>query len=368
MKSIILYPNRGPEGHGPVCLNDANRTKPGVWPLIIFYALMTSLGAIASAQTRIDLRTQAKSVDFSAAGFTKPSKIGTTIPGACSIGETFLKTDATAGQNFYVCTASNVWTLQGAPIPSVVGFANMVLATDGTTLIWKALGGDASGAPGALTVSRIQGRNVAGTAPSNGQVLTWNQNSSQWEPQVPPAGDAGTNGGGSYAVSFTAQTTVTVPGLVHQLGSANLLVGCYDTTTSPYLRVQPNTVSVNGSNYDVVVTFSLAQTGRCVLEAGGSGGGASMASQLGDTATAILSFGAIPTGSCSASQAFTLTGAAPGDSVAPGWPSTIEPGLLGNMWVSAPNTLSVRMCNFSGATLIPASASYRGTVLKSFLP
>jgi hypothetical protein len=286
--------------------------------------------------------------------------MGTIMPGACSVGETFLKTDAIAGQNFYVCTATNVWTLQGTSIPSVAGFANMVLATDGTMLIWKALGGDASGAPGALTVSRIQGRNVAGTAPSNGQVLTWNQNSSQWEPQVP-------SGGGSYAVSFAAQTMITVPGVVHQLGSANLLVGCYDTTTSPYLRVQPNTVSVNGSNYDVVVTFSVAQTGRCVLEAGGSGGGASMASQLGETATATLSFGAIAAGSCSASQAFTLTGAAPGDSVAPGWPSTIEPGLLGNMWVSAPDTLSARMCNFSGALLIPASASYRGTVLKGFL-
>jgi hypothetical protein len=52
--------------------------------------------------------------------------------------------------------------------------------------------------------------------------------------------------------------------------------------------------------------------------------------------------------------------------VAPAWPGGIESGLLGNMWVVAPNTIAVRMCNFSGSTLSPSSASYRGTVVKSF--
>jgi hypothetical protein len=84
------------------------------------------------------------------------------------------------------------------------------------------------------------------------------------------------------------------------------------------------------------------------------------------TAAATLSFGAISTGSCASSQTFTLTGAAVGDSVAPGWPGGIESGLQGNMWVIAPNTVAVRMCNLSGATLSPASATYRGTVVKSF--
>jgi hypothetical protein len=61
---------------------------------------MLALGATlisgANAQTRIDLRTQTKSVDFSSAGSTKPSKTGTTMPGSCSTGETFIKTDAAA--------------------------------------------------------------------------------------------------------------------------------------------------------------------------------------------------------------------------------------------------------------------------------
>jgi hypothetical protein len=84
------------------------------------------------------------------------------------------------------------------------------------------------------------------------------------------------------------------------------------------------------------------------------------------TSAATLSFGALSTGSCAADQTFTLTGAAVGDSVAPGWPSGSEAGLIGTMRVVAPNTIAVRICNFSGSTLSPASATYRGTVVKSF--
>jgi uncharacterized protein YdbL (DUF1318 family) len=377
-----------------------------------------------------------------------------------------------------------------------------------------ALAGDLTGSLAYATVAGLQSRTVSGAAPTNGQVLTWNGGGSRWEPQT-PSGGGGTNstGTGNYSANFTALSTVTVPGSTHQLGTANLLVGCYDTSTSPNVRVQPNSVSVNPTSFDVVITFSTAQTGRCVIAAGGSGSGglgASMGSQLGDlnitwtsnsvltvgancsssvpcnvrlgsnvyrfinsstitlttgtgvaylyidpngtltvghnlsltctapcsavsgiaafpanslplfswsasggswdttggvdkravlstkilsagsgiailengsstsvsvdpavvprflTAAATLSFGAISTGSCASSQTFTLTGAAVGDSVAPGWPGGIESGLQGNMWVIAPNTVAVRMCNLSGATLSPASATYRGTVVKSF--
>jgi hypothetical protein len=69
--------------------------------------------AQAVAQTRIDLRTQTKSVDFSGASSTKPSQTGTTLPATCAVGQTFLNTSAQPGQNLYVCTAPNTWTAQG---------------------------------------------------------------------------------------------------------------------------------------------------------------------------------------------------------------------------------------------------------------
>jgi hypothetical protein len=66
--------------------------------------------------TKVDLRRQTRNVDFSGADYTKPSKTGTGLPSTCSLGETYFRTDATAGQNFYGCTAPNVWSLMsGSP-------------------------------------------------------------------------------------------------------------------------------------------------------------------------------------------------------------------------------------------------------------
>ncbi|MGC8807882.1 MAG: hypothetical protein ACP5QB_10140 [Thiomonas sp.] len=49
-------------------------------------------------------------VDFTSAQSTAPMKSGTTLPGTCSVGQAFFKTDATAGQNIYLCTSANTWT------------------------------------------------------------------------------------------------------------------------------------------------------------------------------------------------------------------------------------------------------------------
>ncbi len=71
------------------------------------------------AQTLVDLRTQSKSVDFTAASTTKPMKTGPILPAACGLGEAFFDTNAPAGSNFYLCTSQNSWTLQtGTPGPA----------------------------------------------------------------------------------------------------------------------------------------------------------------------------------------------------------------------------------------------------------
>jgi len=49
-------------------------------------------------------------VDFTNSTSTAPMKTGTTLPATCSVGQSFFKTDATAGQNIYLCTATNTWT------------------------------------------------------------------------------------------------------------------------------------------------------------------------------------------------------------------------------------------------------------------
>jgi hypothetical protein len=102
----------------------------------------------------------------------------------------------------------------------------------------------------------------------------------------------GSGGGGAYASSFTSQTSVVIPGSAHQLNTPNLVLNCYDTET-PAMEVDPDTVAVNLTTFDVTINFATAQSGRCVVSSGGSAGqgggaggtgGASMASQLGDLA------------------------------------------------------------------------------------
>jgi hypothetical protein len=55
----------------------------------------------------------ASTFDVSGKTSTKPIKSGTTPPATCAVGEYFFKSDATAGQNTYACTATNTWALQG---------------------------------------------------------------------------------------------------------------------------------------------------------------------------------------------------------------------------------------------------------------
>jgi len=78
------------------------------------YGIVLAIAMLAArAQTQIDLRTQAKSVDFSGAASTKPLKTGTALPVSCATGEVFFKTSAPAGANFFACTAANTWSVEG---------------------------------------------------------------------------------------------------------------------------------------------------------------------------------------------------------------------------------------------------------------
>jgi hypothetical protein len=84
------------------------------------------------------------------------------------------------------------------------------------------------------------------------------------------AGTGGGGGGGSgevnYSQAFSSATTVT---LTHNLGTENVLVSCYD---SDDIQIYPDTVDIGTVDpWDVVVTFEVAQTGRCVVNGSGNG-------------------------------------------------------------------------------------------------
>jgi hypothetical protein len=83
------------------------------------------------------------------------------------------------------------------------------------------------------------------------------------------------------------------------------------------------------------------------------------------TGTALLTFPSIASGACSAELTVPLPGANAGDSLAPGWPPSIPQGVLGMMRVSAAGIAAVRICNFSGAAVVPQTDTYRATVVRS---
>lgn len=89
-------------------------------PAVIILTVVAWACPGAHAQTRIDLRTQGKSVDFSAAGSTKPMKTGVVLPATCSSGETFFNLNGAAGQNLYACV-SGAWVAAGAANFSQLG-------------------------------------------------------------------------------------------------------------------------------------------------------------------------------------------------------------------------------------------------------
>jgi hypothetical protein len=81
--------------------------------------------------------------------------------------------------------------------------------------------------------------------------------------------------------------------------------------------------------------------------------------------SATLNFATIANGACAPDQSITVTGANPGDAVAPGWPA-LPSGVIGMMLVSTANTVTIRLCNLSGYGVVPPSATYRATIVRNY--
>ena len=74
------------------------------------YSVFSIFIGLVSGQTQVDLQSQSKNVDFSAAIATRPVKTGSVLPATCATGALFYSTSAPAGSNLFGCTAANIWT------------------------------------------------------------------------------------------------------------------------------------------------------------------------------------------------------------------------------------------------------------------
>jgi hypothetical protein len=96
-----------------------------------FLLLLTSS---VLAQTKVDLSTQAKNVDFSGASSTKPVQVGATLPAVCSIGQLFFNTGAPPGQNLTGCIAPNLWVVLSVTGGGGCGGGSVVWQIGGVTI------------------------------------------------------------------------------------------------------------------------------------------------------------------------------------------------------------------------------------------
>jgi hypothetical protein len=267
-----------------------------------------------SAQTTLDLRTQTKNVDFTQAVTTKPNKSGGALPATCSVGETFFLTRSPAGQNLYGCTTADVWSALGASLLP------------------------ASSEPG--------------------QVLAWN--GSSWQPK--------SGLGVNLALSFSS----IADGTCAEQSAA---------TPFPWLMGSPVTLAMptqycdatSGTCYapaglmpSVRISASAVATVR-ICNFSGAPQSLPMASygvvQYGNNPTTTrLSFPAIADGGC-ATLTVTVPGATAASAVAVGLPPALEQGLVVAAAPSGPGLVAISACNWSGATMTPAPASYQLNVI-----
>jgi hypothetical protein len=291
-----------------------------------------------------------------------------------------------------------------------------------------AAGGDLSGPLPTPTVTAIQGQPVASTLPGNGQALVWNSSAGAWQPSTISGSGGGaamanqladlvavrtsptvlTIAAGCtsaspcnvrfgylvYSIINSATATISGSGTgtayiyINNAGSLivghNLSVTCSNgcTQQAAITSFPPNVLpiyswtattgtwdSTGGRDQRAFISAKTLMPGQGIMitEAPGQ---STLAVDSGVIPTylmntATINFPNIPNGTCAADQLFTLSGANPGDAIAPGWP-TLPAGVLGTMFVGSTNTISVRLCNFSGVTVAPPSSSYRATILRNY--
>jgi hypothetical protein len=109
------------------------------------YQLVSLLWLISPAfgQNLVDLRTQTKDVNFSAATSTIPEKSGTALPATCNPGEMFFSTSNSPGQKLYTCSPANTWALVGGSGAGTVASGNLgqfgFYAANGSTIVGHTL-------------------------------------------------------------------------------------------------------------------------------------------------------------------------------------------------------------------------------------
>jgi hypothetical protein len=334
--------------------------------------LMTMLAAYsAAAQTQIDLRTQAKSVDFTAAGSTKPLKMGTTLPGVCATGEVFFKTSAPAGANLYACTAANTWSAQGGS-----SSATLTIENGGSVVGSRAAVNVIPGA-GMTTIMTDTGSQINMQMALDSAVVETQPNEQSGAALLCASTGGATNNYqcamhptiGAYTAGMMLHWVPDVNGAggattlnVDTLGAAPLKQsdGAADPGATDIVAGRMYSLWYDGAAFRMAVaSFSYMPenavnkgqpNGYAGLDATGKVAAAllpattPMASQ-----SAPVNFTPIFDGTCQ-DATFAFNGVTSSTQLVAGLPSNLPAGVDAVLFANAPNSVNVRVCNHSGAT------------------
>ena len=110
--------------------------------------------------------------------------------------------------------------------------------------------GDLSGTYPSPTVAKLQGRGVSVTAPADGQVLRYNNGSSQWEPYNLGIGDLKTNAGTPQFISAscTASQTLIWSSVTNTFQCTNIAINASQVSGLSITETDPK-VGMNTTNY-----------------------------------------------------------------------------------------------------------------------
>lgn len=304
---------------------------------------------LAFSQTRVDLRTQSKSVDFTGAALTKPVRVGSVLPSTCQPGEFFYNLTAVSGQNLYACASSGLW--KATSTSSAVLLQDFLADLRSSTLL-KVGQACSTETPCNVrfgsTVYRFQEAANVEVSAGTGLVYLYIDHNGVFS-----AGHDSLSLSCSPACAAVSGITGfprnSIPlytwGVVNGNWIAN---GGSDQRT--FLSVQPITSGVgmltvdNGMNLQLQIDPSTIA--RYVKT------------------SANLTIPAIGAGACTANLTIPVAGAALGNAVAPGWPSSLPAGVVGLMYVQAVDTVAIRLCNLTASPITPPVAVFAATVLR----
>ena len=180
------------------------------------------------------------------------------------VGDSILKTiNVPVVANVSLTAGSGIAISGSSPSFTITNTGDTNASDDITTA--TSLGGDLTGTLPNPTVAKIRGRTVSSTVPTNGQILTYNTTTSEWEPAAPASGghtlrDDGTDMTTRAAANFVSTSTVVAALTDDAVGGETEIRMTVPTDGITATEIAPNAVGSSEIATDAVGTSELAST------------------------------------------------------------------------------------------------------------